>query len=257
MLRKFIFPLAIISSSALAQNTTTEGSDPLQQILDKLDSMEQRLGNLENANQPAEGKTTPNANNTTVSSKPNNTITTSTASQKNELVSGMVIKIKHANTRIDQWFTRGVSTEHFAGYVTTSSEITTSDIYKKTLGYRGAYALAVEGYFNANEKGTYNFGVIHQKSKSGPNTKCMSTISLNGTVLVESRGHLLKYDSGEERNMLVNGSVSLEPGIYEYAVFSVCNDHESNSEINRTFLVKTPSDLSMRPMTDKDILHKK
>ncbi len=256
MLKKFIFPLAIVSSSVFAQNTTTTAPDPLQQILDKLDSMEKRLDNLENTNQATQSQPTSNTSSPTPPAQTSKTAI-SPAPQKDELVGGMVIKIKHGDPKKQQWLTEGISTEHFAGYVTTSSEITTTDIYKKTLGYTGAYALAVEGYFNATEKGTYNFGVMHQKlKKSWSAPRCRSNISLNGTALAESTEKLKKNDR-ENINMLVNGSVTLEPGIYEYAIFSACEDHERYHEMKRTFLVKTPSDLSMRPITEKDILHKK
>jgi hypothetical protein len=187
-----------------------------------------------------------------------NNIINGSSSQKEEMLTGMVFKVRHGDSEKSNWIEKGVSSEHFAGFISNSYEVSTDDIYQKTLGYRGPYALNVEGFFKAEEKGVYNFGVMHKREKKTgkySTIKCVSHVSLNGSILDESSKKIVRYE--REHNMLINGSVSLEPGIYEYAVYSVCEDQRENGNVIRSFLVKTPRDLSMRLFKKGEILHKK
>ncbi len=231
---------------ASAQTTTTapDPNDPLKTILDKLDSIEKRLDDLESGTNSQNTGSTQSNSNQSQQAKP------SPAPQKDEMVDGLVIKIKVADTSQRKWFTNGISDESFAGFVTNEYKLTTKTIQDKSLGYKGAYALDAQGYFNAKEKGTYTFGVLHQIENRSMH--CMAHISLNGTELTKATTYLT-----DEVNLLVNGSVELEPGLYEYSTFTVCGDGKKYYQAIRTFLVKTPSDLNLRPFESGEILHKK
>lgn len=257
MYKILIICLTLIGSSVLAQ---TVAPDPLQQILDKLNSMENRLDRLEGQGQPTtQNKPVTTSNNV----NPASTSNTQTTPQKSELIGGMIVKIKHGDSKKKDWFSN-ISPDNFAGFVTTKNELTTSYIQQNSIGYKGAYAISTEGFLNAQEKGIYNFGVLHSRIENSAafsyQPKCMAYISLNGTELTRAKQTVKKIDSVED-NMLVNGSVSLEPGIYEYNVFSVCDDYRKDKgkdfSIKRLFLIKTPNDLSMRPIELTDILYKK
>lgn len=247
MFNKISLPLVILSSTAIAQVAIAD--DNLQIILDKLNKIEQRLDNLENT--PNAAKTTQKPANTSPQQTPNSQI------KKDEMVSGVVVKIKQPNEQGHKWFESGLKNDHFAGFVTTSYNITTEEIYKNTIGYTGAYGFVAEGYFNAKEQGLYNFGALHQRTKNNyDSAECLSRISINGTMIAEESERLSKNES-TENNMLVSGSVTLEPGIYEYSIFSMCGDNRKNNAVKRTFLVKTPKDLSMREIKETELMHKK
>lgn len=250
MLKMFILPLVLISTHAFATATpSATDSTPIEQILKKLNTIEQRLDNLENKKNVAVSEDTKATTET-------ESINSSTQPKKSKLTGGIVIKIRHADKNQRKWHNGGISAEHFAGYISQSSDISTEDVLENTLGYKGTYALTAEGYFNAKEKGLYNFGILHDKTRKNHNAlNCFTHITINGERISELQGKLTKNDRREE-NLLTDGSVTLEAGMYEYTAFSVCDDDTSARHVQRKLLVKTPSDLSMRPITNEDILHK-
>lgn len=249
-------PLILISSSALSQGRSTTTIDPMEQILNKLNSIEARLDVIEDKKQvpTPTNKNTEEKTSTTPSNKIENI---STTPAKDELLGGAIINIKNVDDSKRRWVNDPVQKESFAGYVASSSKVTTLDIFKNSLGYKGPYAMTAEGYFRAKEKGLYNFGALHEKIKTNNNyLDCSINITINDELISEEKGRIIKSNYKEE-NILASGSVTLDPGLYEYSVNSSCSDFDESNHITRSFLVKTPTDLSMRMMTQKDIFHKK
>lgn len=261
MRKQIVFLLALVSFAANAQTTTAP--DPLKQILDKLNSIEGRLDKLEG--QPSQANT---ATSTAPKQAPSKNVTTPSQNPaKDELISGMIIKIKRGQPKdgYDKEWINNLPNDSFAGFVTNSATITTPKIQENAIGYKGAFGITAQGFLNVEKAGLYGFGILHQiiDGSKDNSAQCRSYISINGSKITDHTQRLEKKDSRSiDTNMLISGSVSLEPGIYEYESLSACTDHFKdrygrNSAISRTFLIKTPDDLSLRNIGDNDIFYKK
>ena len=143
------------------------------------------------------------------------------------------------------------------GFVYTGGPIAFTDIRTRGVRYAGPVGVELQGWLQAREAGRYEIGTdltAHFPVGFAIAPTCFLQAWLEGRSLDQRSVTLTRSSNAEANASLVLGA-ELQPGLYRLWVWTVCTASQgvtTSSEL----LLKTPSELNLRPITESDLLHK-
>ena len=142
------------------------------------------------------------------------------------------------------------------GFTYTGGPIALTDIKTRGVRYAGPVGVEIQGWLQAKEAGRYQIGTdltAHYSGIATPPT-CFLQAWLEERSLDQRSIPVSQFGSRDASASLVLGA-ELQPGIYRFRVWIVCTTVQGVTTTSE-LLIKAPSELNLRPVTDNDLLHR-
>jgi hypothetical protein len=123
--------------------------------------------------------------------------------------------------------------------------------------YVGPVGAELQGWLRAKEAGRYELATdlsAHFQSNSNSPPTCLLHAWLEDHSLGEHTVYVTNARNNEAAATLVLGA-DLQPGLYRLRLWTVC-DNPASVATTSELLLKTPSELNLRPITGADLLHR-
>jgi len=151
-----------------------------------------------------------------------------------------------------------VPSDSVGGFTYTGGPIALTDIRARGVRYAGSVGAEIQGWLQAKEAGRYQLGTdltAHFAGLTIVAPTCFLQAWLEGRSL-DQRSVLVSSQSGnhDASASLVLGA-ELQPGIYRLRVWTACTTVQGVTTTSEP-LLKTPSELNLRPVTGNDLLHR-
>lgn len=143
------------------------------------------------------------------------------------------------------------------GFTYTGGPIALTDIKTRGVRYAGPVGVEIQGWLQAKEAGRYQIGTdltAHFPGMTIIAPTCFLQAWLEGRSLDQRSVLVSQSGSRDASGSLVLGA-ELQPGIYRLRVWTDCTTVQGVSTTSE-LLIKTPSELNLRPVTSNDLLHK-
>ena len=143
----------------------------------------------------------------------------------------------------------------------TGGAISLNDIATRGVRYTGPVGIELQGWLRAREAGRYQLSVdidVRFTAYASYGITCFYQASIEDHSLGQRTTPLLgrpaNGGSNEVQASLVLGA-ELQPGLYRLRTWTVCNPPPGLT-LTIEALLKAPSELNLRPISDVDLLHK-
>lgn len=142
------------------------------------------------------------------------------------------------------------------GFTYEGGLIPFTDIKTRSVRYAGPVGVEIQGWLQAKESGRYQIGTDLTAHFSGIANAptCFLQAWLEGRSLDQRSVVLSQPVSRSASGSLVLGA-ELQPGIYRLRVWTACTTVQGVATTSE-LLLKTPSELNLRPITGSDLLHR-
>ncbi len=149
-----------------------------------------------------------------------------------------------------------VPPDSVGGFVYEGGPITFTDIRTRGVRYAGPVGVELQGWLRAREAGRYQIGTdLTASFKNGQSVPtCFFQAWLEGRSLDQRSTPVTHPGSNEAAASLVLGA-ELQPGLYRLRVWTACTTPQGVATTSE-LLLKTPSELNLRPVTGNDLLHR-
>ncbi len=157
----------------------------------------------------------------------------------------------------DHNFLATIPADSVGGFVYTGGPIPFTDIHARGVRYVGPVGAEIQGWLRAKEAGRYELATDLSAHFAGTNNSpptCLLHAWLEDQSLGERTVFVTNPRNNEADATLVLGA-ELQPGLYRLRVWTAC-DAPSGIATTSELLLKTPSELNLRPVTGGDLLHK-
>ena len=142
------------------------------------------------------------------------------------------------------------------GFTYSGGPIAFTDIKTRGVRYAGPVGVEIQGWLQAKEAGRYQIGTdltAHYSGIATPPT-CFLQAWLEDRSLDQRSISISQPGSRDASASLVLGA-ELQPGIYRLRVWTACTAVQGVATTSE-LLIKTPSELNLRPVTGSDLLHR-
>ncbi len=143
------------------------------------------------------------------------------------------------------------------GFVYTGGAIPFTDIRGRGVRYVGPVGAELQGWLRAKEAGRYELATdlsAHFQNNGNSPPTCLLHAWLEDHSLGEHTVFVTNPRNNEASATLVLGA-DLQPGLYRLRLWTVC-DNPGSVATTSELLLKTPSELNLRPITGADLLHR-
>jgi len=233
--------LLFLSYSAFAKN-----NDPLQQILDRLDGIENRLKKLETTSNkpqlstPLATNTAPLINKTaTKTKKTTSKPSTITKPPKAKYKEGLIVELKPV--RNDQELKMPTMDSIDAFIWNPENTINEKLIQKKKINLIGTVGFEIRGYLRIKKEGIYTIKIDQKIKDVDMFDNFFIRGWLEGNIFMTTNGKSRTNKNGE---YIAVASSQLEPGIYKLRLWIGYKNDENKNKMERIKLqIKKPGDL--------------
>ena len=147
--------------------------------------------------------------------------------------------------------------DNVGGFTYEGGPIALTDIKTRGVRYAAPVGVEIQGWLQAKEAGRYQIGTDLTAHFSGMTViapTCFLQAWLEGRSLDQHSVLVSQPGSRDASGSLVLGA-ELQAGIYRLRVWTDCTTVQ---DVATTFelLIKTPSELNLRPVTGNDLLHR-
>ncbi len=143
------------------------------------------------------------------------------------------------------------------GFVYTGGPIPFTDIRGRGVRYVGPVGAELQGWLRAKEAGRYELATdlsAHFQSTGNSPPTCLLHAWLEDHSLGEHTVYVANIRNNEAAATLVLGA-DLQPGLYRLRLWTVFDNPASVATTSEP-LLKTSSELNLRPITGADLLHR-
>ena len=239
--------VTLLFSSLLCGSIYANNNDPMQQILDRLDKIENRLSKLETAKTTAtppvttSNKTTQAAAKITVTpDKTTGGTTTATTTPPAKYKEGLIVELKPVNN--DQAL-KNPPLESIDGFIwNPDNTITNKLIQKKKINLAGTVGFEIRGYLKIKKDGLYTIKITQKIKDVDMWDNFYIRGWLEGNVFITTNWNSRTDKDGE---YIAVGSSQLEPGIYKLRLWVGYKNGENKNKMEKIQLqIKKPGDLT-------------
>ena len=257
----FLLSAVLLASplTALAQLQAPAPATPATPPQSQLDRIEGKLDEvLRRLDQPrshsstaaAQDQTTPSGASSAPSAAPSPAPAASAQAYKPGALAIVHAAPKDVNTMSD------IPPDSVGGFTYEGGPVALNDIKTRGVRYAGPVGVEIQGWLQAKEAGRYQIGTdltAHYSGIATPPT-CFLRAWLEGRSLDQRSIPVSQPGSRDASASLVLGA-ELQPGIYRLRLWTACTTTQ-NVAMTSELLIKTPSELNLRPVTGGDLLHR-
>lgn len=150
-----------------------------------------------------------------------------------------------------------IPADSVGSFVYKGGAIPLNELSRSGVRYTGLAAVELQGWLKVTEPGRTQIGVEY-RAITGSNVvtepTCIASAWLEGRSIGSKRGEIPMPAREETTISLVLGA-DLQPGLYRLRVWSACTQPRDMRQLNAELLVKSPSDMNLRAVTGKELLH--
>jgi hypothetical protein len=150
-----------------------------------------------------------------------------------------------------------VPTDNVGGFVYQGGPIALTDIRSQGVRYAGPVGVEIQGWLKAKEAGRYQIGADLNAhfGRYGPQPPtCFLQAWLEGRSL-DQRSILVSRPGSNDANASLVLGAELQPGLYKLRAWMTCTS-PLNVTTTAELLLKSPSELNLRPITTGDLLYR-
>jgi len=167
-----------------------------------------------------------------------------------------VLAIAHAAPK-DVNSVSEIPADSVGGFLYQGGPIALTDIQTRGVRFAGPVGVELQGWLKAKEAGRYQIGTdltAHFGVGTTFAPTCFLQAWLEGHSL-DQRSVLVSHPGSNNAEASLVLGAELQPGIYRLRVWTACTSPASVTTMSE-LLLKTPSELNLRPVTGNDLLHR-
>lgn len=151
-----------------------------------------------------------------------------------------------------------IPADSVGSFVYSGGAIPLAELSRNGVRYTGLAAVELQGWLKVDEPGRTQLGVEYRAvtgANAIANPACIASIWLEGRSIGTERGEI-PMPAREQKTISLILGADLQPGLYRIKIWAACTPTRNLRQLNAELLIKSPSDMNLRTVTGKDLLHK-
>lgn len=150
-----------------------------------------------------------------------------------------------------------IPSDSVGGFIYEGGSIVLTDIRARGVRYAGHVGVEIQGWLKAKDAGRYQIATDIMARFTNPSVlapTCFLQAWLEGRSLDQRTTPVSNLGKPEATASLVVGA-DLQPGLYRVRIWTNCTAPQGVTTASE-LLIKTPTELNLRPVTGNDLLHR-
>lgn len=167
-----------------------------------------------------------------------------------------VVAIAHAAPKRQNALAE-IPPDSVGSFVYSGGAIPLSELSRNGVRYTGLAAVELQGWLKVTEPGRTQLGIEYRATTGSNvfvNPACIASIWLEDRSIGSERAEI-PMPAREEKTLSMMFGADLKPGLYRLRVWSACTPTRDLRKLNAELLIKSPSDMNLRTVTGKELLH--
>ncbi len=151
---------------------------------------------------------------------------------------------------------QAIPADSVGGFVYDGGPVALNDLSARGVRYSGLAGLELQGWLKVTAAGRTQLAVEYRATTSGNAVippSCLATAWLEDRAIGAETGQIPAPAREEKTIDLILGA-DLQPGLYRLKLWTACTPTR-DLKLNAEVLIKSPTDMNLRPVTAVDLLH--